>query len=375
MPIKLEITKTKVPVKVWSDEIESSALDQATNLADTMPIHSHMALMPDSHMGYLMPIGGVLPLVNAISVECVGVDIGCGMYAIRTDRTDIDINDLKAIYKLIRERIPVGFDHRKHAKGWEGFDRMPNLPILEQEKPSAFKQLGTLGGGNHFLEFQKGSDGFIWVMLHSGSRNFGFKTANYYADLCKKVRTDFFPMDSSLGHEYFDAMSFCLDFALENREIMMRDVEKSITEVINAKVMEQINIHHNYAAPEVHFGKSVIVHRKGATLATKDTIGIIPGSMGSNSYIVKGLGNPESFQSCSHGAGRRMSRSQAKREITKEMYLESLTSIGLEASEGEVRIDESVFAYKDISKVLENQSDLVEVLVKLTPYKLPAIKG
>jgi len=142
MPIKLEITKTKVPVKVWSDEIESSALDQATNLADTMPIHSHMALMPDSHMGYLMPIGGVLPLVNAISVECVGVDIGCGMYAIRTDRTDIDINDLKAIYKLIRERIPVGFDHRKHAKGWEGFDRMPNLPYWNKRSRVPLSSLG-----------------------------------------------------------------------------------------------------------------------------------------------------------------------------------------------------------------------------------------
>ena len=377
-----EITDTKVPIKVWAIDLEKSALVQATTLANSMPIHHHLSLMPDAHAGIGMCIGGVLPLDNAISVAAVGTDIGCGMRAMRTSRRDIAMEDLKKIYKLIRKTVPVGFNEHKHPVMWSGFDSMPAYAVLERERWAAAKQIGTCGSGNHFLEFQKGSDGYIWVMLHSGSRHLGYAMEKYYLKLAQEKGIvpenqdlAYFSLDTALGQEYWHVMNFCLEFARENRRVMMERVIDAMTSVLDVQVEDVIDIHHNYAAIETHFGKSVVVHRKGATLATRDTIGIIPGSMGSCSYIVKGKGNADSFNSCSHGAGRRMSRGQAKREITPESHLESLRAIGLEVSGREGGVDESVFAYKNIHEVMAAQEDLIDILVELKPYLLPAIKG
>jgi len=330
-----------------------------------------------------MPIGGVLAAQNAIVPNAVGVDIGCGMLAARTDLTNISEDALRTILAAIRQQVPVGFEHNKTNQPWSGFDRAPDISIIQQELTSARRQLGTLGGGNHFIEIQKGSDRHIWIMIHSGSRNFGFKTANVYHKtaqaLCNRKGyalpdrdLAYLPMESREGEEYFAAMNYCCDFARANRALMMERVNEVITRVTGARILETINIHHNYAALETHYGRQVLVHRKGATKASPDTVGIIPGSMGAKSYIVKGLGNPESFESCAHGAGRKMGRKQAIRSLDLEAEQRKMHGIlhGLRTRSG---LDEAPGAYKDIDAVMALQRDLVEVTVTLTP--LGSIKG
>jgi tRNA-splicing ligase RtcB len=283
----------------------------------------------------------------------------------------------------IREVIPLGFDHQKTDQAWEGFNNAPDIQIIQQELNSSRKQLGTLGGGNHFIEIQKGNDGHVWIMLHSGSRNFGLKTAGVYHKkaqaLCERWQSDipdkdlaFLPIETSEGKEYFEAMNYCLEFAKANRQLMMDNITAIFYRFMNADIIESININHNYARLEHHFGKNVMVHRKGATLATVDTTGIIPGSMGTKSYIVKGLGNPDSFTSCSHGAGRRMGRKEAERSLNLEDEQKKMGSVihGLRTAKD---LDESPGAYKDINVVMENQKDLVSILVELKP--LASIKG
>jgi tRNA-splicing ligase RtcB (3'-phosphate/5'-hydroxy nucleic acid ligase) len=377
-----EIQKTKVPIKIWTDDIENEALEQAILIADKLPVYKHIALMPDVHAGKGVPIGTVLPLKNGISPFAVGSDIGCGMFALKLDIQDINLEYQKAIFSLIRERIPVGHNHRKEAIKWEGFTKAPTSKIIKQELQSASYQLGTLGGGNHFIEVQKGSDGNIWVMVHSGSRNIGKKIADYYHALAlefgnAQVRElPYFDMDSNLGQEYFEAMNFALDFAKENRHVMHEIILQSFKYVMGeVEVLDKINIHHNYASPETHFGEESVIHRKGATLATKNTIGIIPGSQGSNSYIIQGKGNSDSFMSCSHGAGRILSRNKAKKELDIVKCNQRMIDMGLLCDFNRGNLDEAAEAYKDISKVMNYQEDLVEILVELTPYQISAIKG
>lgn len=387
-----KLTDTKVPIYSWAVGLEDSAMQQARDIANMMPVHSHLALMPDAHMGMGMPIGGVMPLIDAIAPNAVGVDIGCGMLAVRTSLISMNIEDHKEIRSIIRENVPVGFNKHDEPREWNGFEKAPtDIEVIKREVDNARKQLGTLGGGNHFIEFQIGSDGFIWYMIHSGSRNIGKQICDHYNALAKDVGCSdlkdlpFFEIHSLEAHEYFDAMNFALGFAFANRAEMSKQIKRAITEVLgDIDFVEGINIHHNYASLEEHTGQHVVVHRKGATLATENTTGIIPGSQGTPSYIVRGKGNPDSFNSCSHGAGRVMSRTKAtglsrrgKRKFEAGITVEDATAAmgGLLCRFDERNVDEAPQAYKDIREVMQQQDDLVEVLVELNPYQISAIKG
>ncbi len=371
------ITSERLPIKLWADKVEAQALEQAKNLANLPFAFKWVAVMPDCHPGYGMPIGGVLAAREVVIPNAVGVDIGCGMYAAQTDLPGLESRDIEEALRLIRLAVPLGFNHHKSDQSWQGFDRAPDSPVIQQELASARRQLGTLGGGNHFIEIQKGSDKHIWVMLHSGSRNFGLKTAEYYHKkaVSQLAKVDFdiaskdlayLSMDSSLGREYFDAMKFCCEFALANRSLMMRRIGETFADLFGASFMREINIHHNYAALEEHYGRQVLVHRKGATLAEKGTQGIIPGSMGSSSYLVRGLGNPESFNSCSHGAGRKMGRREAERQLNLAEEQRKMKGV-LHGMRSKRDLDEAPGAYKDIDEVMRQQQDLVEIETTLKP--------
>ena len=368
-------------IKSWAPDAEAGALTQAQALAKLSVARDWIALMPDCHQGYGMPIGGVMATENAIVPNAVGVDIGCGMIAVQTNLTHIPTDTLKIIMGKVRERIPLGFNHQKHPQTWAGFDTAPDLPIIQQELQSARKQLGTLGGGNHFIEIQRGSDDRIWLMIHSGSRNIGLKVAGTYHKLAQQACAEvdipnkdlaFLRMESGDGQDYYTAMNFCLDFAQANRDLMMRNLIDVIMEMQAIDFPIRVNIHHNYATWEHHNGRDVLVHRKGATNAALGLAGIIPGSMGTASYITEGLGNPESYQSCSHGAGRRMGRKEAKRTLVLEDEQAKMDGVvhGLRA---ECDLDEAPGAYKDIDTVMANQTDLVKINVSLRP--LASIKG
>jgi len=389
--------ENKIPIKSWVSDIEDGALAQANNLANLPFAFRHIALMPDCHQGYGMPIGGVMATKGVIIPNAVGVDIGCGMCAVKTSLTDIDTDTLKKIMGEIRQVIPVGF--KKH-KDCQDEKLMPDinyeeLIIVNEEYSNARKSIGTLGGGNHFIEIQKGDDGHIWIMIHSGSRNLGKQVADYYNKKAKelnekyysKVEKDvdlaFLPIKSEEGQNYIKEMNYCVKFALANRKLMISRIQNIVYNVIKLNdgnhIKQQkiyfnkiINIAHNYAVQENHFRQNVWVHRKGATLARQGTIGIIPGSQGTKSYIVEGLGNPESFESCSHGAGRRMGRKQAERELDLEEEQKKLEGI-IHSVRTKGDLNEAIGAYKDIEVVMENQKDLVKILVELTP--LAVIKG
>lgn len=388
--MKQVIMSERVPIKMWLDDIESGALAQAKNLANLPFAFKHLAIMPDSHQGYGMPIGGVLATTGVVIPNAVGVDIGCGMCALKTPLQSISGESLRAVMGSIRKTVPVGFDHHKKAQV-EAL--MPPLPekspeIVTRQYRSALKQIGTLGGGNHFIEIQKGSDGFIWVMIHSGSRNLGYKVAKHYNNLAvnlnalwyssvpKSQELAFLPLESREASAYLVEMNYCVKFALANRKLMMNRAVDAFREEfpdMEWDIEDQlINIAHNYAQFENHFNKNVIVHRKGATQAYAEQIGIIPGSQGTKSYIVRGLGNPESFMSCSHGAGRKMGRKQAQRELSVEVEAAKMEGI-LHSVRNRKDLDEAPGAYKDIDIVMANQADLVDIVIELTP--LGGIKG
>ncbi len=375
-----------VPVKLWLDEPEQEAMKQAENIAILPFTYKWVALMPDTHKGYGVPIGGVFAALNAVVPNAVGVDIGCGMSSVKTSLTGIERGALKRIVNRIRKEIPVGFQHHKSPVYWEGFERSPEIAIVTKLLDSARYQLGTLGGGNHFIEIQKGSDSHIWIMVHSGSRNFGYRIAKHFykkaLSMCDKERVSlpdknlaFFSLDSKAAEEYLSAMEFALDFAKASRFYMMERVKNILTEETGGvEFSEGIDIHHNYAALETHYGESVVVHRKGATSAREGEKGIIPGSQGANSYIVTGKGNPESFMSCSHGAGRQMGRRQAQKVLNLEKEKDFLDSRGIIHSiKGKKDLDEASGAYKNITEVMENQSDLVDINTELSP--LAVVKG
>lgn len=381
----------RVPIKMWLDDIDENALLQAKNLANLPFVFKHVALMPDSHMGFGMPIGGVIATKDVIIPNAVGVDIGCGMCATKTSLNEIDTNVLKKIMSGVRQLVPLGFKHHKEAQDeslMPSIEHVPENGIVRQEFESATRQIGTLGGGNHFIEIQKGSDNHIWIMVHSGSRNIGLKVAEHYNKLAitlnqkwyscveRKLDLAFLPLETQEGQDYLLEMQYCIDFAFASRMLMMERIKSVFADVFGDSfyTTDFINIAHNYARKENHFGSNVIVHRKGATSARKGEAGIIPGSQGTKSYIVRGKGNVESFQSCSHGAGRVMGRRQAMRELTLEDEIKKLDKKGIvHAIRGARDLDEAPSAYKNIQEVMRNQEDLVEIVVELSP--LAVIKG
>lgn len=384
------ISSEKIPIKLWLDEIEDGALTQAKNMANLPFAFRHIALMPDSHEGYGMPIGGVLATTGIVIPNAVGVDIGCGMCAVKTNLDGIDTKNLKKIMSGIRALVPLGFDHHKNK---QDVMLMPsgniiNKGIVEKEFDSARCQIGTLGGGNHFIEIQKGSDGHIWIMIHSGSRNIGKQVADHYNKLARKlneqwhsevdrsVNLAFLPIETDEAKKYLAEMQYCVDFAFANRKLMMQKILSVFSDHCKGKFaeLESVNIAHNYAKWEHHFNTNVIVHRKGATSAREGEIGIIPGSQGTKSYIVKGKGNKESFESCSHGAGRLMGRKQAERTLDLKTEIAKMNEKGIIHDIRNVSdLDEAPGAYKDIDIVMENQKDLVDILMELSP--LAVIKG
>jgi tRNA-splicing ligase RtcB len=392
--MKRTITSERIPIVMWLDEIEEGALEQAKNLANLPFAFRHVVILPDCHQGYGMPIGGVLATREMVIPNAVGVDIGCGMSAVRTSLTHVDKAVVKKIMSGIRSLIPLGFKHHKKPQDSNlmpdpGDDeKIEDLPIACQEYESALHQLGTLGGGNHFIEIQKGTDGYVWLMVHSGSRNIGKKVADHYNRMAIKLNEKwdtslsrgkqlaYFPMSIEEGNTYWKEMEYCVRFAFANRELMMNRIKEVCQDILPESITfdPMINIAHNYASHEDHFSTPVIVHRKGATQAKKGQVGIIPGSQGTRSYIVRGKGNPESFESCSHGAGRVMGRKQAQRQLDLQKEIQFLEKQDIVHSIRTVRdLDEAPSAYKKIEEVMENQKDLVEPLVELIP--LAVIKG
>jgi len=374
----------KVPIKSWCELIEDGAMAQAMDLAKLPFLYKHVALMPDCHQGYGMPIGGVIACKDVIIPNAVGVDIGCGVIAMRTDAMSSKIStpQIKEIMGLVRKAIPIGFKRHNKAQDWKGFDDAPGLSIIQKELESAQKQLGTLGSGNHFIEIQKGDDGFIWLMIHSGSRNFGLKIAKEYNDRamrqCEKWYSDipnknlaFMPIGSKDAQEYIVAMNYALEFAAESRKQMMKKFAEAAHAILGCGGGKTIDIHHNFASLESHFGKNVWVHRKGATMARVGQLGIIPGSMGTPSYLVEGLGNPDSFTSCSHGAGRKMGRGDASRRLNIEDCDEAMEGVVYgrwgKTRKGTTDLSEAPGAYKDIETVIKAELDLIKPITKLWP--------
>lgn len=385
------INTEKTVIKSWCNNPEDGAIEQAKNIANLPFIYKQVCLMPDTHQGYGMPIGGVIACENVVIPNAVGVDIGCGMCAVKTSITDIDVDTLKNIMGEIRKVIPVGFNkHISSQPEFHDFESsllIDNIPkICLNNWDSASKSIGTLGGGNHFIEIQKDEEGYVWIMVHSGSRNLGKQVADYYNDVAKKLNHKwyssvpkeydlaFLPTDIQEAVDYINEMQYCVEFALFNRELMIKRIKESFNKYIDCFFEPIINIAHNYARLENHFGKNVWIHRKGATSAKLDELGIIPGSQGTSSYIVKGLGNTESFMSCSHGAGRKIGRKEAQRTLNLEGEINMLNSKGIIHSIRVVGdLDEAPSAYKDIDLVMEEQKDLVDIVVKLEPSAV--IKG
>lgn len=391
-------TSGKVPIKLWLDDLEHQALEQARNLANFPFTHRHVAIMPDAHMGYGMPIGGILAAKGVVVPNAVGVDIGCGMIASRVNEVPEALGCvMEDVMHGIRERIPVGIGPNGGRDG-DTYPRYPDVggplsrddapPVVLANLPKAITQLATLGGGNHFIELQSGSDGYLWVMIHSGSRALGMAVAKHYDKLAQELNEKwhssvpkqhglaFLPLGSDEADAYMAEMDYCIRYAEMNREGMMAHVVGGLRGVLGWHVDREETVHnsHNYARMENHFGENVLVHRKGATSAREGELGIIPGSQGTNSYIVRGKGEKQSFMSCSHGAGRLMSRKRAKQDLDMESTVADLEARGIHHSiRGRSSMDEAPGAYKDIHTVMALQQDLVDIVVELTP--LGVVKG
>jgi tRNA-splicing ligase RtcB len=397
--MKNVISSERLPIKLWLNVYEEGVVEQTRNLANLPFAFHHVALMPDAHQGYGMPIGGVLATKGVIIPNAVGVDIGCGMRAVKTSlrAEEFPLEEIKKVlggskecHGGIRSGIPVGFEHHSKAK-FDNFMPYYNqdaiYPYVSKEYESARKQIGTLGGGNHFIELQKDAAGFIWFMIHSGSRNVGFKIANeynriavelnekYYSQVPKKWELAFLPFHSDEGSDYMREMEFCLEFAEANREVMDNIIRECLIEHFPNIVFDFVgDVRHNYVTIENHFGENVFIHRKGATSAKAGQLGIIPGSQGTKSYIVRGKGNPESFTSCSHGAGRKMSRTKAREVLNLDDEKKRMDDQGIiHGVRHKSDLDEVAGAYKDIGVVMANQADLVDIVVELTP--IAVVKG
>lgn len=397
------IKTEKKPIKLWLEDIDQDTLAQAKNLANLPFLHQHVAIMPDAHLGYGMPIGGVAATDGVVIPNAVGVDIGCGVAAVQSSLKTLPLKELKKIIATIRREIPLGFKHHKKIQAGSQMPQFPKecgskeLPIVSREYDNGQLQLGTLGGGNHFIEFQKGDDDYLWLMIHSGSRNIGYQVASHYNKLAKslaakyqknrqkksskypplspKIQLDYLLLGSDTADSYLKEMNYCVRFAAANRQAMLSKVCSIIGDFEpSVSYSPLLDVAHNYAAEEFHFGLQVMVHRKGATRAAAGELGIIPGSQGTSSYIVRGLGNPDSFCSCSHGAGRKLGRKQAIRQLDLKKEIERLERQHiLHGIRHKKNLDEAAGAYKDIEKVMNNQRDLVEIVATLRP--LAVVKG
>lgn len=391
------------PLKVWLEserDLEAACMEQAYHLMQLPFLHKWVCLMPDTHAGMGMPIGGVIAAKGVVIPNAVGVDIGCGMAYVGTN---IPVKVLKetmtgngnlvqGIVGDIMRSIPVGFAHHKTPMpcytmdaAMEELSRYEKNEELLGQLEAGYFQIGTLGGGNHFIELQEDDKGYLSVMLHSGSRHFGKSVCDYFHQKARELnvrwysrvpdeyRLAFLPVDTDEGRQYLDWMNLSMAFARENREKMMLAVKAVLEKWIGKytdltlEYQDEINCHHNYAALENHYGENVWVHRKGAVRAQNGELTVIPGAMGSYSYVVMGLGNPESFCSSSHGAGRAYSRKGAMAAFTCEEVMVDLKDQGVILGKKNKRdvAEESRFAYKDIDQVMANQKDLVTPVKRL----------
>lgn len=388
-----------VTARLWIpvQAVESSALDQIRNVC-CLPWVAHVSIMPDCHYGNGCTVGSVIAMRNAVSPAAVGVDIGCGMAALKTSLKASDLPEsLKDVYHQIENDIPVGFNSRKspigeiftHASGlnqaikkfWEEYAGLNKHVQDLKYKGRAEVQLGTLGGGNHFIEICLDTDQNVWLMLHSGSRNIGKELAEVHIGIAKELSHNQQIIDRSLAvflagtsemKAYRNDLYWAQRFALYNRQVMMELLVKAMKKFFPQMTTDELIVcHHNYVAEEIHYGEEVFVTRKGAIRAGQGELGIIPGSMGTKSFIVRGKGNAESMCSASHGAGRRMSRGKAKKTFTLA-DLQSQTQ-GVECRKDAGVLDEIPGAYKDLDTVMANQQDLVEIVAEL--HAVLCLKG
>ena len=387
-----------VPVKIFTNDIDSDSIEQLKKMAQLQFIYSHIAVMPDVHVGKGATVGSVIPTKNAIIPAAVGVDIGCGMNAVRLNLKASQLPDnLAPLRHAIERKVPVGFELHKQIKAKASsiiplekrlqpiIQKHPGLVRMLRKFDATWqKQLGTLGGGNHFIELCLDENQDVWIMLHSGSRGLGNVIGTYFIELAKKEAQhrfghvpdkdlSYFAEGSASFNDYVEALEWAQNYAFENRREMMRLILEAIRPLLPPFQMtkEAINCHHNYVSRENHFGEDLLITRKGAIRAGQDELGIIPGSMGARSYIVKGKANPESFCSCSHGAGRKMSRNKAKLLFSQDDLIQQTQ--GIECRKDAGVIDEIPSAYKDIDQVMANQSDLIEIVHTLK--QILCIKG
>ena len=398
MPVKEVLTNGRVPVKIWTDEVDDKSRAQLSNIASLPFIHHHVAAMPDVHLGIGATIGSVIATHKAIIPAAVGVDLGCGMVAARLSITanELDEKALQKVFDQISRDVPVGRDQHRDdrvlvdaAKAFE-----PGLKSLTDRHPELLKafgkfskwtnQMGTLGGGNHFIEVCLDETNQVWVMLHSGSRGIGNAIASYFIALARKDMERwmiqlpdrdlaYFPEGSEHFADYVEAVHWAQDYAMQNRTSMLELVLAALQRHLPPFTVttEAVNCHHNYVAQEHHYGENVWVTRKGAIRAREGDLGIVPGSMGARSFIVRGLGNPESFCSSAHGAGRKMSRTAAEKQFTvADMVAQTQ---GVICRKDKDVIDEIPGAYKDIDQVMANQADLTEILHTLK--QVVCVKG
>jgi RNA-splicing ligase RtcB len=364
----------------WATDLDDNTVEQARRTATLPFIEGHVALMPDAHLGYGATVGSVIPTRGAIIPSAVGVDIGCGMIAVETDLGASDLpDDLGLLLKEIERRIPAGVgqghEHEQAGTSWlASKDYTPQLVSGSQrETARACSQFGTLGSGNHFVEVCLDERDTVWVVLHSGSRGVGNKLAQHHIETAKGLMARYFIELEDPGLAYFvegtqefaayiDDLLWAQDYALANREQMMNRVLDAVLAAVGKGAeVERINCHHNYAEMEHHWGKNLWVTRKGAIRAREGDRGVIPGSMGAASYIVSGLGHAGSFTSASHGAGRKMSRTQARKTLTADNLTERMAGRAWLSAKADALLDEHPDAYKDIDAVMENQRDLVRI--------------
>lgn len=395
-----------VPIKAWIKGVsfENGAKQQLINVSKLPFIFKHLVVLPDVHLGKGCCIGSVIPTIGAVIPACTGVDLGCGMISVKTTLTANDLpNNLRSIRSEIEKAIPHGrTDHGgtsdKGSWGWDSprevgtvWDSLrDDLKVIKQKHPkiddrNARRQLGTLGSGNHFYEICLDENNNVWLMLHSGSRGIGNQIGSYFIELAKKdMKIHFINLPDkdlaylSEGTEYFNdyiqGVDWAQNYARQNRELMMKFSLEAFSKALNRQIKvteEAVNCHHNFLVKEHHYNTNIWITRKGAVRARENDLAIIPGSMGSKSFIVRGKGNPESFQSCSHGAGRAMSRSEAKRKFTIEDHIKATD--GVECKKDISVIDETPMAYKNIDAVLNAESDLVEIVHTLK--QICCIKG
>ena len=367
-------------LKVWANDLDTQTLAQAERTARLPIVTGHVALMPDAHLGLGGTIGSVVPTEGAIIPACVGVDIGCGMAAVRTDLTASDLpDDLRPLLSQIERVVPAGVGQgheRRPADAWLDGHR-PRTTLDSKLESKAYKQMGTLGSGNHFAEISLDDDERVWLVIHSGSRGIGNILAQSHITEAKAVarRLDIGLEDPNLAYllegtpefdHYLADLRFAQAYALNNRETMINAMLRVFFRFVGkGRELSRVNCHHNYTEREVHQGRELWITRKGAISATAGEMGVLPGSMGTDSYIVEGLGNPESYNSSAHGAGRRMSRTKARKTLTPESLRDAMKGRTWLSNRAKSLVDEHPDAYKDVREVIRLSADLVKVRHRL----------